>query len=48
MTKTEFMLLGSRQRLSTHKESPTLAITDFEISQEITAKSLGVLGVTIN
>ena len=30
MTKTEFMLLGSKQRLSTLTESPTLAINDFQ------------------
>ena len=29
MTKTEFMLIGSRQRLSTLTESPTIAINDF-------------------
>ena len=42
MTKTEFMLIGSRQRLSTLTESPTFAINDFEVSQVTTAKSLGV------
>ena len=42
MTKTEFMLLGSRQRLITLTESPTLAINDFQVSQVTTAKSLGV------
>ena len=42
MTGTEFMLLGSRQRLSTLTESPTLAINDFQVSQVIAAKSLGV------
>ena len=31
-TKTEFMLIGSRQRLSTLTESPTFAINDFEVS----------------
>jgi len=45
MTKTEFMLLGSRQKLSTLTESPMLAINDFQVSQVTTAKSLGV---TIN
>ena len=29
MTKTEFMLIGSRKRLSTVRVSPTLAINDF-------------------
>ena len=38
MTKTEFMLIGSRQRLST----VTLAINDFRVTQVATAKSLGV------
>jgi len=42
MTKTKFMLLGSRQRLSTFTESPTLAINDSRVSQVTTAKSLGV------
>jgi len=42
MTKTKFMLLGSRQRLSTLTESPTLAINDSQVSQVTTAKSLGV------
>ncbi|XP_073237512.1 uncharacterized protein [Porites lutea] len=42
-TKTEFMLIGSRQRLSTLTESPTFAINDFQVSQVITAKSLGVI-----
>ena len=42
MTKTEFMLIGSRQRLSTVTVSPTLAINDFRVTQVATAKSLGV------
>ena len=42
MTKPEFMLLGSRQRLSTLTESPTLGINDFQVSHAIAAKSLGV------
>ena len=42
MTKTEFMLIGSRQRLSTVTVSPTLAINDFRVAQVATAKSLGV------
>lgn len=45
MTKTDFILLGSRQRVSTLTELPTLAIPDFQVSQVITAKSVGV---TIN
>jgi len=42
VTKTEFMLIGSRQRLSTLTESPTFAINDLQVSQVTTAKSLGV------
>jgi len=42
MTKTELMLIGSRQRLSTLTESPTFAVNDFQVSQVTTAKSLGV------
>jgi len=42
MTKTEFMLIGSRQRLSTLTDSPTITINDNPVSQVTTAKSLGV------
>ena len=42
MTKTEFVLIGSRQRLSTVTVSPTLAINDFRVTQVATAKSLAV------
>ena len=42
MTKTDFMLIGSRQRLSTLTESPTFAINNFQVSQVTTAKSLGM------
>ena len=42
MTKTEFMLIGSRQRLSTVTVSPTLAINHFRVTQVATANSLGV------
>ena len=42
MTKTEFMLIGSRQRLSTLTDSPTITIHDSQVSQVTTAKSLGV------
>ena len=42
MTKTEFMFIGSRQRLSSVTVSPTLAINDFQVTQVSTAKSLGV------
>ena len=43
MTKTEFVLIGSRQRLSTVTVSPTLVINDFRVTQVTTAKSLGVI-----
>ena len=42
MTKTEFMLIGSRQRLSAVTVSPTLAINDFQVTQVATFKSHGV------
>ena len=42
MTKTEFMLIGSRQKLSTLTDSPTITINDNQVSQVTTAKSLGV------
>ena len=41
-TKTEFMLIGSRQRLSTLTDSPTITINDNQGSQATSAKSLGV------
>ena len=40
MTKTEFMLIGSRQRLSTLTESPKCAINDFQVSQVTTENHL--------
>ena len=42
MTKTEFMLIGSGQRLSTVTVSPALAINDFRVTQVATSKSLGL------
>ena len=42
MTKTEFMLIGSRQRLSTPADSPTITINDNQVSEVTTEKSLGV------
>jgi len=42
MTKTEFMLIASGQRLSTMTVSPMLAINDFQFNQVSSAKSLGV------
>ena len=45
MTKSEFVLIGSRQRLSTVRVSPTLAITDFRVTLVATVKSLGVISL---
>ena len=42
MTKTEFMLTGSRQRLSNLTGFPKIEINDFQVSQVASAKSLGV------
>ena len=42
MTKTKFMLIGSRQTLSTLGVSLTITIYDSRASQFTTAKSLGV------
>ena len=41
MTKTKFMLIGSRQRLSTVTVSPTLAINDFRTLTSIIAILFG-------
>ena len=38
MTKTEFMLIGSMQRLSNFTDSPTITIDNVQISQVATAK----------
>ena len=42
-TKTEFMLIGSRQKLSTLSESLELSIDNIPIKQVSTSKSLGIL-----
>ena len=42
-TKTEFMLIGSRQKLSTLSESLELSIDNVPIKQVSTTKSLGIL-----
>ena len=42
MTKTEFMLIASRQKLSQFMESPSLAINENAIEQVTSAKCLGV------
>ena len=41
-TKTEFLLIGSRQRLSTLERNPIIEINKFPIKQVSTSKSLGV------
>ena len=43
MTKTEFMLIGSRQKLKTLTTSPVLSINGTLVNQVSTSKSLGVL-----
>ena len=42
-TKTEFMLIGSRQKLSTLSKSLELSIDNIPIKQVSTTKSLGIL-----
>ena len=42
MTKTEFMLIASRQKLSQFTESPSLTINENAIEQVTSTKSLGV------
>ena len=42
MTKTEFMLIASGQKLSQFSESPSLTINENAIEQVTSAKSLGV------
>ena len=41
-TKTEFLLIGSRQRLSTLERNPIIEINKFPIKHVATSKSLGV------
>ena len=41
-TKTEFLVIGSRQRLSTLERNPQIEINKFPIKQVSTSKSLGV------
>ena len=41
-SKTEFMLIGSRQRLRTFQSAPNLTINGTPIKQVSQAKSLGV------
>jgi len=42
MTKTEFLLIGSKQRLLNSTAHPTATINQFPIKQVSTVKSLGV------
>ena len=42
MTKTEFLLIGSKQRLLNSTVNPTATINQFPIKQVSTVKSLGV------
>ena len=42
MTKTEFPLIGSKQRLLNSTANPTATVNQFPIKQVSTAKSLGV------
>ena len=41
-TKTEFLLIGSRQRLSTLERNPIIEINQFPIKQVLSSKSVGV------
>ena len=43
MTKTEFLLIGSRQRQSSLKVSPTLTINGVKVKQVTNTISLGVI-----
>ena len=43
MTKTELMLIGSRQRLGTLTASPTIRMNSTQVSQVTSTKSLGVI-----
>ena len=42
MTNTEFILIGSRQKLNTLTASPVLSINGTPVNQVSTSKSLGV------
>ena len=43
LTKTEVLLITSRQKLSTFSETPSFSINDYKIKEVSSAKSLGVL-----
>ena len=42
MTKTEFMVIGSTQKISTLKLSPAFAMSDFLVTKVYIGKSLAV------
>ena len=42
-TKTEFLLIGSRQKQNTITDSPVVSINGTPVNQVLTSKSLGVL-----
>ena len=42
LTKTEFLLIGSRQRLCNFTEGPNIAIDEIPVKQVSVSKSLGV------
>ena len=42
MTKTEFMLIDSRQRLNTLSRLPHLTLGDVSVDQVTAAKSIGI------
>ena len=43
LTKTEVLLIASRQKLSTFSETPSFSINDYKMKELSSAKSLGVL-----
>ena len=43
LTKTEVLLIASRQKLSTFSETPSFSINDYKMKEVSSAKSLGVL-----
>ena len=47
MTKTEFMLIASRQKLSQFTESPSLSINEIAIEQVTSASPLEFMSIKI-
>ena len=45
MTKTEFMQIGSGQRLNTIAASPSILMNDTRVKQVATTKSLGIITI---